>query len=89
MQRSMLTSNSSNHIFSYFPELKESRRLKHGEVNLLMGNGGTAHVTRIREYKLVLNTSVSFSLLHVATRQICQEILFLCMHYTRMVSLFI
>ncbi|GKB64181.1 retrotransposon protein, putative, ty1-copia subclass [Tanacetum coccineum] len=36
--------------------LKESRRLKHGELNLVMGNRKIMHVTRIRKYELMLKS---------------------------------
>ncbi|GJU28429.1 retrotransposon protein, putative, ty1-copia subclass [Tanacetum coccineum] len=36
--------------------LKESRRLQHGELNLVMGNRKITHVTRIGKYELMLNS---------------------------------
>nr|GEW22539.1 hypothetical protein [Tanacetum cinerariifolium] len=38
--------------------LKESRRLKHGELNLVMGNRKITHVTRIGKYELMLKYQV-------------------------------
>ncbi|GJZ23906.1 retrotransposon protein, putative, ty1-copia subclass [Tanacetum coccineum] len=42
--------------------LKESRRLKHEELNLVMGNKKTTHVTRIGKYKLMLKSGVRIDL---------------------------
>nr|GEU49899.1 hypothetical protein [Tanacetum cinerariifolium] len=39
--------------------LKESRRLKHGELNLVMGNSKITPVTRIGKYELVLKSGLS------------------------------
>ncbi|GJZ37824.1 retrotransposon protein, putative, ty1-copia subclass [Tanacetum coccineum] len=42
--------------------LKESRRLKHGELNLVIGNKKITHVTRIGNYKLMLKSEVRIDL---------------------------
>ncbi|GJZ09163.1 retrotransposon protein, putative, ty1-copia subclass [Tanacetum coccineum] len=42
--------------------LKESRRLKHVELNLVMGNRKTTHVTRIGKYELLLKSGVMIDL---------------------------
>ncbi|GKD74848.1 retrotransposon protein, putative, ty1-copia subclass [Tanacetum coccineum] len=42
--------------------LKESRRLKHGELNLVMGNRKITPVTRIRKYELMLKSKVRINL---------------------------
>ncbi|GJZ82659.1 putative RNA-directed DNA polymerase [Tanacetum coccineum] len=42
--------------------LKESRRLKHGELNLVMGNRKITPVTRIVKYKLMLKSRVRIDL---------------------------
>ncbi|GKC20519.1 retrotransposon protein, putative, ty1-copia subclass [Tanacetum coccineum] len=42
--------------------LKESRRLKHGKLNLVMGNKKITHVTRIRKYELMLKSRVRIDL---------------------------
>ncbi|GKA11306.1 retrotransposon protein, putative, ty1-copia subclass [Tanacetum coccineum] len=42
--------------------LKESRRLKHGELNLVMGNRKITPVTRIRKYELMLKSVVRIDL---------------------------
>ncbi|GJX09800.1 putative RNA-directed DNA polymerase [Tanacetum coccineum] len=42
--------------------LKESRRLKHGELNLVMGNQKITPVTRIVKYKLMLKSRVRIDL---------------------------
>ncbi|GJS69623.1 retrotransposon protein, putative, ty1-copia subclass [Tanacetum coccineum] len=42
--------------------LKESRRLKHGELNLFMGNRKITPVTRIGKYKLILKSEVRIDL---------------------------
>ncbi|GJS90316.1 retrotransposon protein, putative, ty1-copia subclass [Tanacetum coccineum] len=42
--------------------LKESRRLKHGELNLVMGNRKITPVTRIRKYELMLKSGVRIDL---------------------------
>nr|GEZ24680.1 hypothetical protein [Tanacetum cinerariifolium] len=42
--------------------LKESRRLKHGELNLVMGNRKITPVTRIGKYKLMLKSGVRINL---------------------------
>ncbi|GKE08491.1 vesicle transport v-SNARE 11-like protein, partial [Tanacetum coccineum] len=42
--------------------LKESRRLKHGELNLVMRNRKITHVTRIGKYELMLKSEVRIDL---------------------------
>ncbi|GKA56775.1 retrotransposon protein, putative, ty1-copia subclass, partial [Tanacetum coccineum] len=42
--------------------LKESRRLKHGELNLIMGNRKITPVTRIGKYELMLKSEVRINL---------------------------
>ncbi|GJV44618.1 retrotransposon protein, putative, ty1-copia subclass [Tanacetum coccineum] len=42
--------------------LKESRRLKHGELNLVMGNMKITPITRIRKYELMLKSEVRIDL---------------------------
>ncbi|GJU03854.1 retrotransposon protein, putative, ty1-copia subclass [Tanacetum coccineum] len=42
--------------------LKESRRLKHGELNLVMGNKKITPVTRIGKYELMLKSKVRITL---------------------------
>nr|GEV97880.1 RNA-directed DNA polymerase, eukaryota [Tanacetum cinerariifolium] len=42
--------------------LKESRRLKHGELNLVMGNRNITPVTRIGKYELMLKSRVRIDL---------------------------
>ncbi|GJY52151.1 retrotransposon protein, putative, ty1-copia subclass [Tanacetum coccineum] len=42
--------------------LKESRRLKYRELNLVIGNRKIMHVTRIRKYKLMLKSGVRIDL---------------------------
>ncbi|GKE76150.1 retrotransposon protein, putative, ty1-copia subclass, partial [Tanacetum coccineum] len=42
--------------------LKESKRLKHGELNLVMGNRKITHVTRIGKYELMLKSGVGIDL---------------------------
>ncbi|GJW74018.1 retrotransposon protein, putative, ty1-copia subclass [Tanacetum coccineum] len=44
------------------PGLKESRRLKHGELNLVMGNRKITLVTRIGKYELMLKSGVRIDL---------------------------
>ncbi|GJX11052.1 retrotransposon protein, putative, ty1-copia subclass [Tanacetum coccineum] len=41
--------------------LKESRRLKHGELNLVMGNKKIMYVTKIGKYKLILKSGLDKS----------------------------
>ncbi|GKA11308.1 hypothetical protein Tco_0690741 [Tanacetum coccineum] len=46
----------------WYSGLKESRRLKHGELNLVMGNRNITHVTRIGKYELMLKSEVNIDL---------------------------
>ncbi|GJU12806.1 retrotransposon protein, putative, ty1-copia subclass [Tanacetum coccineum] len=50
------------HICTVMQGLKESRRLKHGEHNLVMGNRKITHVTRIGKYELMLKSGVRIDL---------------------------
>ncbi|GJV95460.1 putative RNA-directed DNA polymerase [Tanacetum coccineum] len=50
------------HICTVLQGLKESRRLKHGELNLVMGNKKITHVTRIGKYELMLKFRVRIDL---------------------------
>ncbi|GKD79526.1 retrotransposon protein, putative, ty1-copia subclass [Tanacetum coccineum] len=44
----VLDTGCGTHICTVLQGLKESRRLEHGELNLVMGNRKITHVTRIR-----------------------------------------
>ncbi|GJU11291.1 retrotransposon protein, putative, ty1-copia subclass [Tanacetum coccineum] len=50
------------HICTVLQGLKESRRLKHGELNLVMGNRKITPVTRIGKYELMLKSGVRIDL---------------------------
>ncbi|GJY35801.1 putative RNA-directed DNA polymerase [Tanacetum coccineum] len=50
------------HICTILEGLKESRRLKHGELNLVMGNRKITPVTRIGKYELMLKSGVRIDL---------------------------
>ncbi|GKB85443.1 retrotransposon protein, putative, ty1-copia subclass, partial [Tanacetum coccineum] len=50
------------HICVVLQRLKESRRLKHGELNLIMGNRKIAPVTRIGKFELMLKSGVRINL---------------------------
>ncbi|GJR38429.1 hypothetical protein Tco_1214113 [Tanacetum coccineum] len=55
-------SGCGTHICTILQGLKESRRLKHGELNLVMGNRKITHVTRIGKYELMLKSGVRIDL---------------------------
>ncbi|KAJ9548672.1 hypothetical protein OSB04_021215 [Centaurea solstitialis] len=59
----VLDTGCGTHICSNFQGLKESRTLKHGELNLIMGNRMTAAVTKIGDLELVLSSGLSIKLL--------------------------
>ncbi|GJR97851.1 retrotransposon protein, putative, ty1-copia subclass [Tanacetum coccineum] len=50
------------HTCAILQGLKESRRLKHGELNLVMGNRKITPVTRIGKYELMLKSGVRINL---------------------------
>ncbi|KAJ9558313.1 hypothetical protein OSB04_012927 [Centaurea solstitialis] len=57
----VLETGCGTHICSNCQGLKESRTLKHGELNLIMGNRMTATVTKIRDLELVLSSGLSIN----------------------------
>ena len=59
----VLDTGCSTHICSNFQGLKGSRTIKHGELNLIMGNRMTAAVTKIGDFELVLNSGFSIMVL--------------------------
>ncbi|KAJ9549604.1 hypothetical protein OSB04_022147 [Centaurea solstitialis] len=59
----VLDTGCGTHICSNSQGLKESRILKHGELNLIMGNRMTAAVTKIGDLELVLSSGLSIKLL--------------------------
>ncbi|KAJ9535405.1 hypothetical protein OSB04_un001481 [Centaurea solstitialis] len=59
----VLETGCGTHICSNCQGLKDSRTLKHGELNLIMGNMMTATVTKIRDLELVLSSGLSIKLL--------------------------
>ncbi|GKD20686.1 hypothetical protein Tco_1222389 [Tanacetum coccineum] len=50
------------HICTVLHGLKKSRKLKHGELNLVMGNKKITPVTRIGKYELMLKSGVMINL---------------------------
>lgn len=67
----MSTSNSQvidtkcgTHIYSDMQELKESKKQKHGELILTMGNRSITPVTRIRDYEIMVSSGVLVILLN-------------------------
>ncbi|GKE42532.1 retrotransposon protein, putative, ty1-copia subclass, partial [Tanacetum coccineum] len=58
----VLDTKCGTHICTVLQGLKESRRLKHGELNLVMGNGKIMLVTRIGKYELMLKSGVMIDL---------------------------
>ncbi|GJX95458.1 retrotransposon protein, putative, ty1-copia subclass [Tanacetum coccineum] len=58
----VLDTGCGTHIFTVLKRLKESRRLKHGELNLVMGNRKIMLVTRIGKYELMLKSRVRIDL---------------------------
>ncbi|GJT36861.1 retrotransposon protein, putative, ty1-copia subclass [Tanacetum coccineum] len=58
----VLDTGCGTHICTVLQGLKESRRLKHGEINLVMGNRKITLVTRIGKYELMLKSGVRIDL---------------------------
>ncbi|GJT92779.1 putative reverse transcriptase domain-containing protein [Tanacetum coccineum] len=58
----VLDTGCGSHICTVLQGLKESRRLKHGELNLVMGNRKITLVTRIGKYELMLKSGVRIDL---------------------------
>ncbi|GJU11493.1 retrotransposon protein, putative, ty1-copia subclass [Tanacetum coccineum] len=58
----VLDTGCGTHICTVLQGLKESRRMKHGELNLIMGNRKSTSVTRIGKYKLMLKSGVKLYL---------------------------
>ncbi|GJZ04567.1 retrotransposon protein, putative, ty1-copia subclass [Tanacetum coccineum] len=58
----VLDTGCGTHICTVLQGLKESRRLKHGELNLVMGNRKITPVTRIGKYELMLKSGVRIDL---------------------------
>ncbi|GKA91239.1 retrotransposon protein, putative, ty1-copia subclass [Tanacetum coccineum] len=58
----VLDTGYGTHICTILQGLKEIRRLKHGEINLVMGNRKITPVTRIGKYELMLKFRVRIDL---------------------------
>jgi hypothetical protein len=58
----VLDTGCGTHIYSNFQGLKGCRTIKHGELNLIMGNRMTVAVTKIGDFELVLNSGFSIKL---------------------------
>ncbi|GJS04091.1 putative RNA-directed DNA polymerase [Tanacetum coccineum] len=58
----VLDTGCGTHICVILQGLKESRRLKHGELNLIMGNRKITPVTRIGKFELMLKSEVRINL---------------------------
>nr|GEV66578.1 hypothetical protein [Tanacetum cinerariifolium] len=58
----VLDTGCGTHICTVLQGLKESMRLKHGELNLVMGNRKIMPVKRIGEYELMLKSRVGIDL---------------------------
>nr|GEX51895.1 hypothetical protein [Tanacetum cinerariifolium] len=58
----VLDTGCGTHICTVLQGLNESRRLKHGELNLVMGNKKIMHMTRIGEYEIMLKSRVRIDL---------------------------
>ena len=58
----VLDTGCGTHICTVLQGLKESRKLKHGELNLVMGNRKITHVTKIGNYELMLKSGVRINL---------------------------
>nr|GEY32016.1 hypothetical protein [Tanacetum cinerariifolium] len=58
----VLDTGCGTHICDILQGLKESRRLKHRELNLVMGNRKITPVTRIETYELMLKSEVRINL---------------------------
>ncbi|GJU93276.1 putative RNA-directed DNA polymerase [Tanacetum coccineum] len=54
----VLDTGCGTHICTVLQGLKESRKLKHGELNLVMGNMKITPVTKIGKYELMLKSGV-------------------------------
>ncbi|KAI3780382.1 hypothetical protein L2E82_10363 [Cichorium intybus] len=59
----VLDTRCGTHICSDVQGLRRSKKLRHGELDLIMGNRHTAAVKRIGDYELVLSTGFSINLL--------------------------
>ena len=60
----ILDTGCGTHICSDMQGLRQSRKLRHGELNLIMGNRHKSGVTRIGNYELMLSDGVYLSLLN-------------------------
>lgn len=60
----ILDTGCGTHICSDMQGLRQSKKLKHGELNLIMGNRHKSAVTRIGNYELMLSGGVYLSLLN-------------------------
>ncbi|GKC45814.1 retrotransposon protein, putative, ty1-copia subclass [Tanacetum coccineum] len=58
----VLDTGCGTHICTVLQGLKESRKLKHGELNLVMGNRKITPVTKIGKYELMLKSGVRINL---------------------------
>ena len=58
----VLDTGCGTHICTVLQGLKESRKLKHGELNLVMGNKKITPVTKIGKYELMLKSGVRINL---------------------------
>ncbi|GKA91592.1 retrotransposon protein, putative, ty1-copia subclass [Tanacetum coccineum] len=58
----VLDTGCGTYICIVLQGVKESRRLKHGELNLVMGNKKITHVTRIGKYELMMKSGVRIDL---------------------------
>ncbi|GJU46177.1 retrotransposon protein, putative, ty1-copia subclass [Tanacetum coccineum] len=59
----LLDTGCGTYICTVLQGLKESRRLKHGELNLVMGNRNITPMTRIGEYELMLKSGDGYKFL--------------------------
>ncbi|KAI3505809.1 hypothetical protein L1887_28094 [Cichorium endivia] len=59
----VLDTGCGTHICSNVQGLRRSKKLRHGELDLIMGNRHTAAVKRIGDYELMLSTGFSINLL--------------------------
>ncbi|GJX77885.1 retrotransposon protein, putative, ty1-copia subclass [Tanacetum coccineum] len=59
---SVAAQRCGTYICTVLQDLKESRKLKHGELNLVMGNRKITHVTKIGKYELMLKYGVRINL---------------------------
>lgn len=58
----VLDTGCGTHICTVLQGLKESRKLKHGELNLVMGNRKITPVTKIGKFELMLKSGVRINL---------------------------